>query len=114
MLVSRLARSTAGLAIVTAAYWLLRLPGGPVARAAGWTREAVAGRGPTARSPSVDLGLTQLFPEGAWERQTPKVLESDSITLLLKDLRTPARRSRRNPPCTLLFHSHGPWDPVPG
>ena len=111
MLVSRLARSTAGLAIVTAAYWLYAFLAVPLLEPQVGRGKQMPVEDATARSPSVDLGLAQLFPEGAWERQTPKVLESDSVTLLLKDYAPLPDGRVEIRPCTLLFHSHGPWDP---
>jgi len=49
--------------------------------------------------------LAALFPQDAWERKSPKIVETEQCTLLIQDyLTTPEGRLELNP-CTLVFQS---------
>ena len=51
--------------------------------------------------------LGALFPEGSWELDNPKVLESDSAMLLLREYETLPDGRVRLTPCTMIFYSGG-------
>jgi len=50
-----------------------------------------------------DALLAKLFQEGSWEREGPKVLESDQAMLLLDEHRPVGETTMEIVPCTILF-----------
>lgn len=51
--------------------------------------------------------LIQLFPPDAWERQHPKLVETEQATLLIRDYQPLADGRLELKPCTLIFHLGG-------
>ena len=54
----------------------------------------------------IDAGIAELiglFPPGAWELKSPKILESDQIKLLMQDYRNLGDGRVEIHPCTMLF-----------
>ena len=54
--------------------------------------------------PTAEL-LARLFPPDAWERQNPKIVETDACTLLVKDYKPTPDGMLELTPCTLIFHA---------
>ena len=55
--------------------------------------------------PTAEL-LERLFPnKDAWERQNPKIVETDACTLLVKDYKPTPDGKLELLPCTLIFHA---------
>lgn len=59
--------------------------------------------------PSAQLAeeLIQLFPPDAWERQHPKLVETEQATLLIRDYQPLPDGRLELKPCTLIFHFGG-------
>jgi len=49
--------------------------------------------------------LAALFPDGSWERQLPKVLETQDAKLLFQDYQPSPDGHLRLHPCTVIFHA---------
>lgn len=62
--------------------------------------------------------LAQLFPPDAWERQNPKLVETEQATLLIREYQPLPDGRLELKPCTLIFHLGGraalPAEPPPG
>jgi hypothetical protein len=58
---------------------------------------------PRRRKHRHDALLAKLFEKGAWEREGPKVLESDQAMLLLDEHRPVGEKTMEIVPCTILF-----------
>jgi hypothetical protein len=54
--------------------------------------------------PTAEL-LQRIFPEDAWERQNPKIVETDACTLLVKDYKPTSDGKLELTPCTLIFYA---------
>ena len=102
---SRTLITFAAVGVAYGAYTLFAVPFiEPVAKERPPTPEEVEGEptGPTqSRHHEV---LASFFPDpGAWQRQNPKMVETESSVLLLKDYRTLDDGRMEIKPCTLLF-----------
>ncbi|MCA9267906.1 MAG: hypothetical protein KDA41_05520, partial [Planctomycetales bacterium] len=106
---SSLWRATVSFAAVVAAYWTYALLAVP------WIEPAAPERAQPAAG-AADAGstlpgamrharlLAELYPdERAWQRQRPKIIETDQAVLLLQDYRTLEDGRMELRPCTLLF-----------
>jgi len=106
---SRLIRSVASFVIVLAAYWGYALCAVPMIEPevrVGKANEPSEEDRKRARQRGPDRYkklLTGLFPEGAWERQGPKVLESEQAMLLLEDHHPTSDGRMKLTPCTVIF-----------
>jgi len=104
---SRLFTTFLTFAVVLAAYKAyelaipLWLPQGALAAAGGLStaKERERARGRISR---YDVRFASLFPYGAWERQGPKVVETEYGMLLFRDYETSENKLTLSP-CTLIF-----------
>ncbi len=104
----RIIRTAVSFVIVLVAYWIYALvavpwiePSATLADSTPITdRERAAGRNLADNR----LGpYKHLFPPGAWQRKSPKILDSDRVKLLMQDYRTLGDGRMEIIPCTLIF-----------
>ena len=112
----RLAHIAGSFVIVLVAYWAYALVAVPLIEppaAVADTHNGPGGR--TVRMPSATAKAKEwaaLFPDGAWQRKDPKVLEIDQIKLLMEDYQNLGNGRLRVHPCTIIFTPEGADDPV--
>src|SRR5205823_6312506 len=57
--------------------------------------------------PEVQADLERLFSPAAWERQNPKIIETEQCTLLLQEYEPLPDGRLKLTPCTLIFRTTG-------
>ncbi len=104
----RVIRTAVSFVVVLVAYWVYALAVVP------WIEPSatLADSGPiTDRQRAAGKNLADnrlgpykhLFPPGAWQRKSPKILDSDRVKLLMQDYRTLDDGRMEIIPCTLIF-----------
>ena len=104
-MISRLIRTALTFAVVLLAYLAYALIAAPLIEP---NIEIVSSEWePISPSGVSQIDLT-LFPEGAWERNEPKVLEASQGTLLFDDFKQLENGDLRLPRCTLISYVDPP------
>lgn len=104
----QLVRAAVSFLIVMIAYWLYDLLAVPFIEPVAVERAAVASEGvaSAASKPKSrhDRLICEAFPdENAWQRQRPKIVETDELVLLVQDYRTLEDSRMELKPCTVIF-----------
>lgn len=110
---SRQRRTALSFAVVLVAFWVYRWTVAPwidpsFVRTA--PDEAAVGSS-SAQENEPLAGYQQFFPEGAWEREDPIVVENGSVKLLMKDYENLFDGRIRLAKCTMLFFPQGDSTP---
>ncbi len=106
----RFVRFVTSLATVVFAYFAYRLALVPFIEPAAKPRAVAAETQWTTSADTRTQELQALFPPGSWERDRPKVLDTDRAVLLLRDLRELDPYRLELKPCTLILFSGGGED----
>jgi hypothetical protein len=109
----RLGRVAGSLAVVLVAYWAYALVAVPLIEPPADPRrdQPISEVEQTAARERIDAGIAELkglFPPGAWELNSPKILESDQFKLLMQDYRNLGGGRVEIRPCTMVFTPKGP------
>src|SRR5262245_41446298 len=101
-MLKRLLRASICFVIALSAYWAYAIVLVPL------IEPSVSHGGVTVTpTPITDHDLEEFFPEGAWERNKPKVLESDQFYLLFRDYQPEEKNSMKVQPVTLIYFPEG-------
>ncbi|MEX2176104.1 MAG: hypothetical protein WD872_17210 [Pirellulaceae bacterium] len=74
-------------------------------------KSPMAPRGPVLPSAETQHDLERLFSPGSWERDNPKIVETDGCTLLVKDYKPTPEGTLELTPCTVIFYTAPEGDP---
>ncbi len=96
---------------MTAAYWLYAFLVVPLVEPSVTIVESITSAADLTpgRRPYEDL-----FPEGSWERDHPKVVLTEQGALFIKDYRAVDEQRLELKPCTLVFYAGGKDGGEPG
>ncbi len=109
-MVSRCVRFFTSLAAVLGAFLAYRLVLVPWIEPAARQRAAAADADWIPSADARTQHVQSLFPPGSWERERPKVLDTDRAVLLLQELRELDQNRLELKPCTLILFSGGNED----
>ena len=111
----RVLRIAGSFAIVLVAYWAYALVAVPLIEPpADPSRDRTISEAERAAARArIDPGIAELaglFPPGAWELKSPKILESEQGKLLMQDYRNRGDGRVEIHPCTMILTPDGPAD----
>ena len=115
----RALRIAGSFVIVLVAYWAYALVAVPLIEPPADPRRYPEGTQPVSEAERaaaqgrIEAGIAELegvFPPGAWELSSPKILQSDQIKLLMQDYRNLGGGRVEIRPCTIIFTPDGPAD----
>ena len=101
---SRTVKLAVSFAVLLSLYWLYALVAVPLIEPSAEPHRALAQSGGQIAGEDPRLEeLRPLFPADAWELQSPKILESDQLKLLMQEPRSLGERRVQLRPCTMIF-----------
>jgi len=101
---SRTVKAAVSFAVVLSLYWLYALLAVPLIEPSAEPHRALAQSGSQSAGEDPRLEeLRPLFPPDAWELQSPKIIESDQLKLLMQEPRSLGERRVQLRPCTMIF-----------